>query len=83
MDTWELDCDSGTDKNRDEEIQLVGPINVESEFENTKLEELVLLEGPQQILQLTLQEQTDDLMKEEITDANNYNDWIRWVVDAE
>ncbi len=34
-------------------------------------------------MQLTLQEQTDDLMKEEITDADNYADWIRWVADAE
>jgi len=34
-------------------------------------------------LQLTLQEQADDFMKEEITDADDYADWIRWVSDAE
>jgi hypothetical protein len=52
----------------------VGPVDGESEFGNTELEELVLLEGPQQILQLTLQEQIKDLMKEEITDADDYAD---------
>jgi hypothetical protein len=35
------------------------------------------------MLQLTLQEQADDFMKEEITDADDYADWIRWVSDAE
>jgi hypothetical protein len=83
MDTQEPDSDFNTNENYNEEIQLVGPIDGKSEFENTELEELVLLEGPQQILQLTLQEQVDDLMKEEITDADDYADWIRWVADAE
>jgi len=83
VDTRESDFDSGTDENGDEEVQLVGSIDGESEFGNTELEELVLLEGPQQILQLTLQEQTDDLMKEDITDADDYANWIRWVTDAE
>jgi len=41
------------------------------------------MEGPQQILQLTLQEQADNFMREEITDADNYADWIKWVADAE
>jgi len=50
VDTRESNSDSGTDKNGDEEIQLVGPIDGESEFGNIALEELVLLEGPQQIL---------------------------------
>jgi hypothetical protein len=31
-----------------------------------------MLEGPQQILQLTLQNQADDFMKEDITDADDY-----------
>jgi hypothetical protein len=35
------------------------------------------------MLQLTLQEQADDFIKEEITDADDYADWIRWVSDAE
>jgi hypothetical protein len=41
------------------------------------------MEGPQQILQLTLQEQADNFMREEITDADDYADWIKWVADAE
>jgi len=57
MDTRESDFDYDTNENYNEEIQLVGPVDGESEFGNTELEELVLLEGPQQILQLTLQEQ--------------------------
>jgi len=56
MGTRESDSDSDTNENYKEEIQLVGPVDDEFEFENTELEELVLLEGPQQILQLTLQE---------------------------
>ncbi len=59
------------------------PIDEESEFGNTELEELVLKEGPQQILQLTLQDQADDFMREEISDSDDYADWIQWVFDAE
>ncbi len=40
-------------------------------------------EGPHEILQLIIQEQADDFMKEEITDADDYADWIQWVFDAE
>jgi hypothetical protein len=83
MDARESDSDSDMDEDCNEKIQLVGPVDGKFEFGNTELEELVLLEGPQQILQLTLQEQTDDFMKEEITDANDYADWIRWVVGVE
>jgi len=83
VDTRESDTDSSTDENGDEKLQLVGSIDGESEFGNTELEDLVLRKGPQQILQLTLQKQTDDLMKEEITDGDDYADWIQWVVDAE
>jgi hypothetical protein len=43
----------------------------------------VLLEGPQQILQLILQRQVDNFMKEEIIDVDNYVDWIKWAFDAE
>jgi hypothetical protein len=69
------DCEGG--------LQLVKPIDDEPEFGNTKLENLVLLEGPQQILQLILQKQVDDFMEEEITDADDYADWIKWVSAAE
>jgi hypothetical protein len=77
------DSDSDTDEDRVGRLQLEEPVTDESEFGNTELEDLVLLEGPQQMLQLTLQEQADDFMKEEITDADDYADWIRWVSDAE
>ncbi len=83
MDTQESDSNSDTNEDCDEGIQLVGLVHDEFEFGNTEFEDLVLSEGPQQILQLTLQKQTDDLMKEEITDADNYADWIRWVTDEE
>jgi len=83
MDALVSDSDSDTDEDREGGLQLVEPIDDESKFGNTKLEDLVLLEGPQQILQLTLQEQVDNFMKEEIRDADDYADWIRWVSDAE
>jgi len=83
MDALVSDSDSDTDEDHEEGLQLVEPVDDESEFGNTELEDLVLLEGPQQILQLTLQEQADDFMKEEITDADDYVDWIKWVSDAE
>ncbi len=73
--------DTGDDN--EEEFRSVGPIEGESKFEDTELEELVLKEGPQQILQLTLQDQTDDFMREEISDSDDYADWIQWVSDAE
>jgi hypothetical protein len=41
-----------------------------------------MMEGPQQILQLTLQHQADDFMKEEITDADDYANWIQWAADG-
>jgi len=41
------------------------------------------MERPQQILQLTLQEQADHFMREETADADDYADWIKWVADAE
>jgi hypothetical protein len=47
------------------------------------MEELVKSEGPQEILQLILQEQADNFMKEEITDVDDYADWIQWVSDVE
>jgi hypothetical protein len=82
MDALVSNSDSDIDEDREGELQLVEPVDDESEFGNTELEDLVLLEGPQQMLQQTLQEQADDFMKEEITDADDYADWIRWVSDA-
>ncbi|CAK9856145.1 unnamed protein product, partial [Sphagnum jensenii] len=83
LDALVSESDSDTNEDREGRLQLVEPVDDESEFGNTGLEDLVSLEGPQQILQLTLHKQADDLMKEEITDADNYADWIKWVADAE
>jgi len=58
-------------------------IDYEDEFEDADLEELVNSEGPQEMLQLMLQEQGDEFMAEEVTDSDDYADWIRWASDAE
>jgi hypothetical protein len=42
-----------------------------------------LQEGPEQILQLTLQDKTDEFMREEISESDDYGDWIQWVSDEE
>jgi len=53
------------------------------EFVDAEFEELVNSEGPQEMLRLMLQEQADEIMTEEITDGDDYADWIKWVADAE
>jgi hypothetical protein len=77
------ESDSDLSENFEEEHQRQEPIFDGSKFEDTGLEQLVMREGPQQILQLTLQEQMDRLMKEEAGDSDDYADWIKWVADAE
>ncbi|CAN5963404.1 unnamed protein product [Sphagnum jensenii] len=83
LDARVSDSDSDTSEDFEEEQQRLRPTSEESEFGDTELEELVLMERPQQILQLTLQEQADHFMREETADADDYADWIKWVVDAE
>ncbi len=85
MDKRENVSVSETDMDDDNEegLQPVEQIEEASEFGNTKFEELVLQEGPEQILQLTLQDQTDGFMKEEISESDDYGDCIQWVSDAE
>jgi hypothetical protein len=82
IDTRESDSDSDSNGNYDQVVQVVEPVDGAPKFGNTELEELILSERPQQILQLTLQEQVNDLIKEEITDTDDYADWIQWVADA-
>ncbi len=77
----ESEFDSSEDA--DGAAQLEGQVEGESEFGDTELENLVMLEGPQQILQLTLQNQADEFMKEEITNDDDYADWIQWAADGE
>jgi predicted aspartyl protease len=77
------ESDTDTDDETEEGDPLVDPIDEESEFGDTELDKLVLEEGPQQILQLTLQDQADGLMKEELSDTDDYADWLLWAFDAE
>jgi hypothetical protein len=70
----ESESDSGSSEDSDEGNQVVGTTEEESEFRNTELENLVLSEGPQQILQLMLQDKVADFMKEEVTDNDDYAD---------
>jgi len=78
------DLDNDTNDNEHcDGPQLVEPNGDEYEFGNTKLEDLVLSEGPQQILQLILQGQVDDFMEEKIIDIHNYANWLKWVSNAE
>ncbi|CAK9270090.1 unnamed protein product [Sphagnum jensenii] len=79
----ESDSDSDSSESSDEGTQLVGPGGGESEFGDTEFEDLVKKEGPHQILQLTMQNKTDDLLKEELTDVDDYANWIQWATDEE
>jgi hypothetical protein len=83
MSAQESESESDSSEDANGAAQLEGQVEGESEFGDTKLENLVMLEGPQQILQLTLQNQVDEFMKEEITDDDDYVDWIRWAADGE
>ncbi len=67
----------------DSESNQLEQINYGEEFEDADLEKLVNSEGPQEILQLILQEQRDEFMTEEFTDVDDYADWIRWASDVE
>jgi len=84
-DASTLDSNTGIDgsEHYDWESCQLKQIDCEDEFRDTKLEDLVRLEGPQEILQLILQEQVDGFMEEEITDADDYTNWLRWVSNAE
>jgi predicted aspartyl protease len=79
------DSETGTNGggHGESESNQLKQVEFEDEFGDTELEDLVKSEGPQEILQLILQEQDDGFMKEEITDADDYADWIRWVSNAE
>ncbi len=63
-------------------VDLVKQFESEDVFGEDGLGKLIEAEGPSEILQLILQEQADDFM-EEITEGDDYADWIRWVADAE
>ncbi len=77
--------DTGTDHSEHGELvpEPLRQNDHEDEFGNNGMEKLIASEGSPGILQLTLQEQADNFMNEEITDADDYADWLRWVADAE
>ncbi len=79
------DSDTGTYGSEHGELvsNPLRQIDHEDEFGDNGLEKLITSERPPGILQLTLQEQADDFMDEEITDVDDYADWLRWVADAE
>jgi len=79
------DSDTGMDgsEHGDAVFSPVKQVEYEDEFGEDELGQLVKSEGPSEILQLILQEQADDFMNEEITEGDDYADWIRWVADAE
>jgi predicted aspartyl protease len=54
IDTRESNSDSDSNESCDQVVQVVEPVDGAPAFGNTELEELILSEGPQQILQLTL-----------------------------
>jgi hypothetical protein len=75
--------DSTTSECYESESSQLEQIDSEDEFVDTEFEELVSSEGPQEMLRLMLQEQADGIMTEEITDGDDYADWIKWATDAE
>ncbi len=72
--TSTLDSDAGTDGSEhcDSVSNQLKQIDYEDEFGDVELEELVSSEGPQEILQLILQEQVDGFMNEEVTNVDDY-----------
>ncbi len=82
MCTSDSDDDDDSSEYYDSESNQLEQINYGEEFEDADLEKLVNSEGPQEILQLILQEQRDEFMTEEFTDADDYADWIKWASDC-
>jgi hypothetical protein len=67
-DASTLDSNTGIDgsEHYDWESCQLKQIDCEDEFRDTKLEDLVRLEGPQEILQLILQDQVDGSWKKKL-----------------
>jgi len=79
----ESEFDFEPSESSNEGTQLVGPDGGVSEFGDTEFEDFVKKEGSQQISLLIMQNKADDLLKEELTDADDYADWIQWAADEE
>jgi hypothetical protein len=74
----ESESDSNSSEDFDELIRSINPDEGALEFEDTEFEKLVKEEGPQQIFLLMMQYKTDELMREELTNNDDYADWIQW-----
>jgi hypothetical protein len=77
------DDESDDDEFHDSESTPLEQSDSDDEFVDAEFEELINSEGPQGMLQLMLQEQTDGIMTEENSDGDDYADWIKWSADAE
>jgi len=77
------DDESDDDEFHDSESNPLGESDSDDDFVDPEFEELINSEGPQGMLQLMLQEQTDGIMIEENSDGNDYADWIKWSSDEE
>ncbi|CAM6024291.1 unnamed protein product [Sphagnum balticum] len=76
------DTCANSSEHGEEESNPERRVDYEDEFGEGELEKLVESEGPPEILQLILQEQGDDFMNEEISEGDDYADWMQWVRDA-
>jgi predicted aspartyl protease len=77
------DDESDNDEFHDSESNPLEQGDSNDEFVDAEFEELVNSEGPQEMLQLMLQEQTDGIMTEGNLDGDDYANWIKWSSDAE
>ncbi|CAN5964132.1 unnamed protein product [Sphagnum jensenii] len=77
------DDESDDDEFHDSESNPLEESDSDDDFVDPEFEELINSEGPQGMLQLMLQEQTDGIMTEENSDGDDYADWIKWSSDEE
>jgi len=79
----ESESNSDSNEDSDEGTPSINPVEDASECEDTEFEDLIREEGLHQIMQMTMQNKADELMKEELTDDDDYADWIQWVANEE
>ncbi|CAM6023713.1 unnamed protein product [Sphagnum balticum] len=79
----DFDACTNSSEHGEEESSPERRVDYEDEFGKGELEKLVESEGPPEILQLILQEQADDFMNKEISEGDDYADWMQWVRDTE
>ncbi|CAK9190083.1 unnamed protein product [Sphagnum troendelagicum] len=75
------DDESDDDEFHDSESNPLEESDSDDDFVNLEFEELINSEGPQGMLQLMLQEQTDGIMTEENSFGDDYAEWIKWSSD--